>query len=119
MPVEPKIVYCRCAYAQVVPPGVKGEVLQGLCQSDQSFESVADLCEMAAHRDPRLGELAREAGERPLRIAACFPRAVRGLFLQAECPLPASAEVVNMRETPAADVLRTLLAEAPTAPEGS
>ena len=47
----PTMLYCRCAYAQVVPQGVKDAVLQKLCDSGASFESVSDLCEMAAHRD--------------------------------------------------------------------
>jgi hypothetical protein len=78
------VLYCRCAYAQVVPQGVKDSVLDQLCASGSSFESVADLCEMAAHRDERLKSIAASG---PLRIAACYPRAVRGLFEQAGCPL--------------------------------
>ena len=49
---------------------------RNLAASDVEFEAVPDLCEMSARRDPRLAELA-SAGS--LRIAACFPRAVRGL----------------------------------------
>src|SRR4051794_28469209 len=55
---QPKLLYCRCAYAQVVPQAVKDGVLAKLCGSRASFETVADLCEMAAHRDPRLKALA-------------------------------------------------------------
>ena len=106
---QPKILYCRCAYAQVVPQGVKDEVLSRLCDSGASFESVADLCEMAAHRDPRLTALAQSG---PLRIAACFPRVVKGLFQQAGSSLPEdSTEILNMRtdsaETIASQLLRT------------
>lgn len=104
----PVLLYCRCAYAQVVPSGVKNAVLQQLCDSGASFETVADLCEMAAHRDPRLGELAN-CGR--LRIAACYPRAVTGLFHQAGAPLPADAQILNMRSLPAEEVTRLMLAE--------
>ncbi len=101
------LLYCRCAYAQVVPSGVKNEVLQRLCDSGASFESVSDLCEMAAHRDPRLTALA-SCGK--LRIAACYPRAVKGLFQQAGAPLPDDTEVLNMRTQTAVEVTEALLA---------
>lgn len=105
----PKLLYCRCAYAQVVHQGVKDAVLQQLCDSGASFESVADLCEMAAHRDPRLKAFAEGA---PLRIAACFPRVVRGLFTQCGSPLPEEgAEVLNMRTQPADEIAEHMLRE--------
>jgi len=91
----PRVVYCHCAYAQVVPPEVKQHVLRVLTESDISFEAVADLCEMAARRDPCLHSIA--AGG-PVRIAACYPRAVRWLFSSAEAPLPENGvEIINMR----------------------
>jgi hypothetical protein len=100
------ILYCRCAYAQVVPSGVKNEVLGKLCESNASFETVSDLCEMAAHRDPRLKAIASCSS---LRIAACYPRAVRGLFQQAGSPLPENAEILNMRTQTAAEITDALL----------
>ncbi len=107
MPPAPTLLYCRCAYAQVVPSGVKNAVLQQLCESGASFETVSDLCEMAAHRDPRLKELAGCGGG--LRIAACYPRAVTGLFHQAGAPLPAGTEILNMRTATADDITRQML----------
>jgi hypothetical protein len=106
VPDSPTILYCRCAYAQVVPTGVKNEVLQQLCASDTSFETVSDLCEMAAHRDPRLKAIASCA---KLRIAACYPRAVKGLFQQAGAPLCDTTEVLNMRTQTAAEITDALL----------
>ena len=107
---SPKLLYCRCAYAQVVPQGVKDAVLQKLCESGASFESVADLCEMAAHRDPRLKAFAESA---PLRIAACFPRVVKGLFTQCGSPLPEEgAEILNMRSQTADEIAEQMLREA-------
>lgn len=100
------ILYCRCAYAQVVPTGVKNDVLQKLCDSNASFETVSDLCEMAAHRDPRLKAIA-SCGK--LRIAACYPRAVKGLFQQAGSPLPEEAEILNMRTQTAQEIAEALL----------
>ncbi len=103
---SPPLLYCRCAYAQTVPQGVKDGVLQKLCDSGVAFESVSDLCEMAAHRDPRLQSLARSGA---LRIAACYPRVVRGLFTQCGSPLPEEAEVLNMRTQTADEVAAAML----------
>ena len=91
----PRLLYCRCAYAQVVPPETKDAVLQHLSEGDAAFDSVADLCEMSARRDARLKTLAA-AG--PLKIAACHRRAVQWLFHAADAPLNAdNTEIVNMR----------------------
>ena len=104
-----RILYCRCAYAQVVPPAVKDAVLAGLADAGRGFEMVPDLCEMAARRDPHLAELARGTG--PLRIAACWPRAVQGLFVLADAPLPQQGvEILNMRTDTAEVVLTGVLA---------
>lgn len=112
MSLPVRIVYCRCAYAQVVPADVKDAVLSGLSSADVPFEMVPDLCEMAARRDPHLAELAQ--GNGPLKIAACWPRAVHGLFHLADAPLPKEGvEILNMRTDPAATVLAALGA-APT-----
>ena len=105
---EPRIVYCRCAYAQVVPEDVKQEVLAGIAASGRGFEAVADLCEMAARRDPQLKALA--ADDRPLKIAACWPRAVEGLFRLADAPLPThGVKILNMRTDAAPRVLASIL----------
>lgn len=106
MPESPTLLYCRCAYAQVVPSGVKNAVLQQLCDSGASFETVSDLCEMTAHRDPRLKELSR-CGH--LRVAACYPRAVTGLFEQAGSPLPEGSEILNMRNLTADEIVQKML----------
>ena len=89
-----RLLYCRCAYAQVVPQEVKDGVLRHLCTTGQSFESVADLCEMSARRDPRLADLAASG---PLKIIACHPRAVKWLFHAAEAPITDSTEIINLR----------------------
>lgn len=108
---SPTVLYCRCAYAQVVPTGVKNEVLQRLCDSGASFETVSDLCEMAAHRDPRLQSIAACGSN--LRIAACYPRAVLGLFTQAGAPLPPEAQILNMRTQTAEEITTHLLSTTP------
>lgn len=114
----PGILFCNCTYAQVIDPAVKAAVLRQLCDSGQSFEAVADLCEMSARKDPALQRLA--AGG-TVKIAACYPRAVKWLFASAGAPLGAAqTEVLNMREQAAAPVVARLLADdlQPNLPEG-
>lgn len=101
-----RILYCHCSFANVVPKDVKEKVLAGLADSQTPVDFIPDLCEMSARRDPLLGELAKRSN---VRIAACFPRAVQGLFTAAGCPLPPQGpEVVNMRVLSAEDVLSKL-----------
>ena len=103
-----RILYCHCAYARVVPVETKAGVLQGLANAGIEFDAVPDLCEMAARRDPRLGELASGT---PMRIAACYPRAVRWLFASAGVNIDGDKAVVfNMRTQSADDVLHGILA---------
>ncbi len=65
---------------------------------------------MSARRDPRLQALATTDS---IRIAACFPRAVQGLFEAAGCHLSSTARVSNMRMDPADKVAAELLEEIP------
>jgi hypothetical protein len=103
----PSILYCHCQYAQVVPKEVKDAVLRRLCESGVAVEAVADLCEMSARRDPALARLASSGA---VKIAACFPRAVKGLFHQSGADLPLDgAEVLNMRVQSAEEVGAALL----------
>src|SRR5438309_12071821 len=106
MSAQPRILYCNCAYAQVVPKEVKEAVLKKLCDSGVAFDAVADLCVMSARRDPALQRLA-EGGA--VKIAACYPRAVKWLFHAAKADLPPdSAEVLNMRVQGAEEVCAAL-----------
>jgi hypothetical protein len=108
-----RILYCHCQYAQVLPKEVKEAVLLSLCEADVQFDAVADLCELSARRDPLLKEL---AGGGPLKIAACFPRAVKWLFAAAGAPLdPAQTQVCNMR-TDSAQTASTALLQEPLTP---
>jgi hypothetical protein len=103
-----RILYCHCAYARVVPEPVKEEVLERLSASGAPFDAVADLCELSARRDPALGRLAAAGAE--IRIAACFPRAVRWLFAAAGAPRPEDGvEIRNMRVESAAEVAAAIL----------
>ena len=102
-----RILYCNCTYAKVVPPDVKSEVLRRLSASGVAFDAVSDLCDMSARKDPTLGRVACSG---KLKIAACSPRAVKGLFHQAGMPLPEEGvDVLNMREQSAEEIVSALI----------
>ena len=107
-----RILYCHCAYAQVVPKAVKEEVLKQLAASGVAFDAVADLCEMSAKKDPALKQL---AGQGNVKIVACFPRAVKWLFSAADAPLveegDGAVQILNMRTEPAENVVQAILGE--------
>lgn len=117
-PASPQLLYCHCQYAQVVSREVKEAVLKRLCEEGIPFQAVADLCEMSARKDLTLARLA--AGG-PVKIAACFPRAVKWLFAAGGAPLPLDgAEVLNMRTQSAAEVGAGMLSPSltPNLPRG-
>ena len=104
-----RILYCHCCYARVVPPEVKNQVLEQLAASGAAFDAVPDLCEMSARRDPKLNELAAGGA---VKIAACYPRAVKWLFAAAGAPLPQQGvQILNMRVETADSIVAALLGE--------
>jgi NAD-dependent dihydropyrimidine dehydrogenase PreA subunit len=102
-----QVLYCNCSYARIIPPETKSAVLEGLTRAKIEFDAVPDLCEMAARRDPRLQELAKNG---PLRIAACYPRAVKWLLASAGVQVDDGTKIFNMRTEPAETVLEGILA---------
>ena len=108
-----RILYCHCAYAQIVPKATKDAVLERLCASGVDFEACADHCEMSARKDPALKRLSEGDS---IKIAACYPRAVKWLFEAAGAPLPKEGvQVLNMRVDNADTICAALDREAPQA----
>ena len=105
MSSSPTILYCNCTHGGAVPLDVREAVMEGLAASGVPFEPVADLCELAARRDPSLERLARADA---LHVIACYPRAVRWLFAYAGAPLADGAVIHNMREQSADEILTHL-----------
>lgn len=100
------VLFCRCAFARVVPDEVKNDVLKHLVNRAEPFDAVGDLCEMSARKDPMLADLAAQ-GE--LTVVACYPRAIKWLFSAAGAPLAAEGvEVLNMRTEDAATICSRL-----------
>lgn len=100
-----RILYCHCAFAQVVPPVTKSMVLEQLSASGVTFDAVPDLCEMAARRDPGLAAI---ASNEETTIVACYPRAVKWLFNAAGTPLAEGVRILNMRASEAPEILSEL-----------
>ena len=104
---EACILYCNCTYAKVIPPQVKHDVLAALSAAGVAFEAVPDLCDMSARNDPALKRIAASG---PLKVVACYERAVRWLFHASGSPLPTEGiEILNMREEDAASLTEKLL----------
>ncbi len=105
MPDAMRVLYCECAFSDLVPEAAKADLVQRLRGAGVAFEAVPDLCELAARRDPLLKAVA-ERGD--ALIIACYPRAVRWLFAYAGVPLPeAGVSILNLRvEEPEAIVRR-------------
>lgn len=92
------ILFCACAYSDVIPTAIKSEALAAA--GDADVRVVADLCGCAAGRDSVLAEC---AAADTLTIVACHPRAVRALFAWAGVPLDETrVRFVNLRDTAAA-----------------
>jgi len=112
-----RILYCRCAYARVIPTEVKDAVLQELIKSGVEFDAVPDLCEMSARCDPALKQLA--AGGK-IKIAACYPRAVNWLFSAAQAPIRQEDVVIlNMRIDSAKKIVDRLIEQGPKQEQSS
>ena len=71
-----RILYCRCAYAQVVPPAVKQAVLDGLAAADRGF---GDIVSAALHPCTHALDVQLGRGEAREPHVDLKPRA-RGLY---------------------------------------
>jgi len=102
-----KILFCNCAFADIIPKEVKQSVFHNLEESGVEFESVPDLCELSAKKDKRLDSLSKE---KDLEIVACFPRAVKWLFQAGGTEKWNEKTIVhNMRTKTADEILKALL----------
>jgi Pyruvate/2-oxoacid:ferredoxin oxidoreductase delta subunit len=91
---DPTILFCHCAYSKSINENTRDVLFDALKNTGAKIQSVADLCKLSAEKDPALAELAQQEN---LRIAACFPRAVKWLFEDVGASLPDSVPIHNMR----------------------
>ena len=106
---RPNILCCHCAYADVVPQDTKRRVLAAIVESGAECIEVADLCELAARKDPSLAEFAASGHA---QVIACHERAVRWLFAAAGAPLAPEAVIHDMRRPTADEIIAQLAAAA-------
>ncbi len=100
------ILFCNCVHYDVIPQVVRERILHSLSRSGVRFEAVADLCGLAADRDPRLQTWAQSPS---LTVVACFPRAIRWLFHAAGVPLrEEQTRFFNMRTQSAEEITAEL-----------
>lgn len=103
---ESHILFCQCAYAEVIPLQVKQQVLQKMEESGLGYDTVMDLCGLAARKAPILKGF---ASKDTLTIIACHPRAVRWLFSAGGAPLcEENVEYLNMRQECTEDLVRRI-----------
>ncbi|OHB68501.1 MAG: hypothetical protein A2Y77_08735 [Planctomycetes bacterium RBG_13_62_9] len=102
------ILFCNCAHYAIIPAATKERVLAALTSTDGiQVETVADLCGLAANRDPRMERWAKQS---PLTVVACFPRAVRWLFHAAGAPLTdGQTRIFNMRTQSPEEIAQELI----------
>jgi len=113
MTSQPVILLCKCSHYKTIPDAVRSQILTALEDAGVRFELIDDLCRLAARKDPNLKRWAAAEG---LRIAACFPRAVKSLFNAAGVPLTDKTKIFNMRAESAEDISSRLLQDAPQGP---
>lgn len=111
MAEEQLIIYCDCAWYDIVSEDVKRRVLRSLKDGGARFVAVGDLCKMAAEKNPVLKEWAKADS---LKIVACFPRGVRCLFDFAGAKLSEDAVIYNMRGQTAEEIIAGLGGNADT-----
>ncbi len=102
------IVLCRCAYAEVLDPAAREQVLRGVAESCCAVTVVDDLCGRCARRDPLVKSLAE--APRGL-VVACHERAVRWLLRFGGARLPDDKlAILDMRQRSAEEVVSAIAA---------
>ncbi len=108
------VLFCGCVNSDIIPVAVKRRVLAMLLANGVDVRAVGDLCGLAARHDPQFKELAA-AGD--VIVAACHPRAVRGLFMRVGADVAeVRIHVANMRSDDLDEVLQILFEGDPPEP---
>jgi NAD-dependent dihydropyrimidine dehydrogenase PreA subunit len=103
------ILLCSCTGTSIFPDATRQEVLTMLGELGVNLVETPDLCGMAARRDAQLAELVAAT---PLKIVACYPRAIRWLLHSAGIELPESGlDLVGMCEQSPVEIRDAVLAD--------
>lgn len=100
-----KILYCDCAYYDIVDKKKKQSVYSALAASGMDVVAIPDLCQVAAKERALLKDIAA-SGE--LAVVACFPRAVKALFDFAGLGKKVKLHFFNMKTSSAEEILGKL-----------
>jgi len=100
------VLFCRCANTDIIPDKVKSKVYDALVDAGIAFEETADLCGLSVDNPSLLQKLSEKEN---LKIVACFGRTVRWLFHAGGATFPNDAEVLNMREEQAEQIIQNLV----------
>jgi len=114
--MQQKVLICECNSAGLIDRSKLATICASLKAAGVAFDTVPDLCGAAATRD---ASLKHYSGNGPVRIVACYPRAVKALFEFANAPLSQTdAQILNLREVSGDEALSTLGVDAvaPQAP---
>jgi NAD-dependent dihydropyrimidine dehydrogenase PreA subunit len=106
-----RVLFCNCAYADIIKPSARRRILEALTASGADVTAVADLCEAAEQQDP---VPAACFDGNPLTVIACYPRAVKWLAHFAGWKFEESqVRVFNMRTESPESILAKLTGNAP------
>jgi len=97
-----KVLFCHCAYTDILPYSKKRAVLCSLANADVDLIEVKDLCELAARKDP---DLIQHLMADELTVIACHHRAVRWLLESAGVDQPERIDLLDMRTSDAESIL--------------
>ncbi len=101
------VLMCNCVHYDLISQDTKEQTLHLLADAGARVQVVADLCGLAASRDPRLSDWAASPS---LTIVACFPRAIRWLFHAGGAQLSEErARFFNMRTQSPAEIIQGLM----------
>ncbi len=100
-----KILYCDCAYYDIIDGSKKQSVRSALASSGLDVVNIPDLCGAAA-KDRNMLKSIAASGE--LAVIACHPRAVKALFDYAGADRKTKLNVFNMRTSSTEEILKKL-----------
>lgn len=99
------ILFCGCAYSDVIDAETKRKVLGALEASELRFRIVSDLCRAAAFERDFLIKLAEE---NTLKVVGCFERSIKWLLEWAGVD-SGGIEFFNMKTNSAEDIISSLI----------
>ena len=104
------VLFCNCAYSDLIDKDKKSQILTVLAEASISLHATDDLCALSAKKDEMLHKI---SANKELKIIACYPRAVHSLFSAAGAKLDKDVEIFNMRSSTADEIIEALISSDP------